>query len=235
MPRRRAILPVCAVALVAAAAAPAAAQRPGEALAPLVSVGEPGSVTTITAVVNGTVDPRGRATTVRLEVGRTPAYGTTVPLAAPLMGDAPQAVSIPIPLVEAGVTYHYRLVATSDGGETASADHALSTPPLPLRIGALGVRPATISARRGTPARIALLTTAPASVRVAFQRRARGRWLFRALLTRPLGPAGAVAIPFRGRVGGRPLAPGRYRVVAVARTAAGERSYPVTTEVRITG
>lgn len=47
------------------------------------------------------------------------------------------------------------------------------------------------------------------------------------------GVAGANTLRFRGRVGGRRLRPGRYRLVAVARDAAGNASAPARTPFRI--
>jgi hypothetical protein len=47
------------------------------------------------------------------------------------------------------------------------------------------------------------------------------------------GVAGANRARFRGRIGGRKLRPGRYRLVAVARDAAGNASVPARTPFRI--
>lgn len=47
--------------------------------------------------------------------------------------------------------------------------------------------------------------------------------------------AGAVRLRFTGRVGGRPLAPGRYRLSAVARNAAGLSSRAVTADFTVIG
>ncbi len=62
-------------------------------------------------------------------------------------------------------------------------------------------------------------------MQLSFAQLVRGRWLARGTL-RLAGAPGANAIGFVGRVGGRTLAPGRYRLRVTA-TAAGRTSRPV--------
>ena len=50
---------------------------------------------------------------------------------------------------------------------------------------------------------------------------------------REQGTAGANVVVFRGRVGGRRLAPGRYQLVAVATDESGKASKPQTKSFRI--
>ncbi len=117
----------------------------------------------------------------------------------------------------------------------------------------VSAEPTAVSARRrraprGTTFRFTL--NEPASLRIALQRTVRGlrsgrrcvapsarlrrhharhcsRSVTVGTLTRAKEPTGAGMLPFSGRIGTRPLAPGAYRAVLTA-TAAGLRSVPVS-------
>jgi phosphodiesterase/alkaline phosphatase D-like protein len=83
------------------------------------------------ATLNGTADPENLTTTYYFEYGRTPAYGSTsssppgqdVGTTAP--GDQP--VSDPISGLEAGKTYHYRIVAVNTNGTSKGVDRTFVT------------------------------------------------------------------------------------------------------------
>jgi hypothetical protein len=83
---------------------------------------------------------------------------------------------------------------------------------------------------RGTVVRFAL--DEPAAVRLTVQRRRGGRPLRHGVMRRA-GVVGRNRVPFTGRLRGRALAPGRYRLTVRARDAAGLRSAPVRVRFRI--
>jgi hypothetical protein len=97
--------------------------------APAAVTGLAGSVGTDVATLAGAVDPRGRPTTVRFELGTDERYGTTVP-AAELDGGL-SAVSARVTGLTPGTTYHYRVVAESDAGRSVGADQAFTTGTVP--------------------------------------------------------------------------------------------------------
>ena len=83
------------------------------------------------AAVNGTVNPRGLATTWWFEYGRTNGYGfRTVESSASVSADL--RVGASLTGLSAGVRWHYRLVARSAAGTTAGADASFATPARPL-------------------------------------------------------------------------------------------------------
>jgi hypothetical protein len=93
-------------------------------------------VTPTTAVLNGTLDPDGLATTFYFQYGKTTSYGQTVPappgssVGTVTPGSTP--VSTNVGNLESGKTYHYRLVGTNGTGTTiASDDQVLTTPEPP--------------------------------------------------------------------------------------------------------
>jgi streptogramin lyase len=90
------------------------------------------SITTTSAVLTGTVDANASATTYRFEYGTTTAYGSSTPITSAGAGDAPVAVNAQLSNLGPGVTYHYRLVATSPVGTSFGADRtftAVAPPP----------------------------------------------------------------------------------------------------------
>ena len=100
---------------------------------PAVETGAATSITTTSAVLTGTVDPNASATTYRFEYGTTAAYGNSTPVTSAGAGDDPLAVSSQLQNLDPGVTYHYRLVATSPVGTSVGADRTFTTavPPAP--------------------------------------------------------------------------------------------------------
>ncbi len=85
-------------------------------------------------------------------------------------------------------------------------------------------------ARSGTVVRFSL--DRAATVKLTVQRRAHGRWV-RAGVLRRSAVAGANRVRFSGRIGRRALRPGRHRIVARARDAAGRTSAPRRVRFRI--
>ena len=113
---------VCALAL-AALAGPAQAAAPGPTAA------APTSVTSTSAVLNGSVDPNGEATTFHFEYGLTNKYGSVTPNQGPTAANQQRVpASAAISGLTPGATYHYRLVATNASGTKASRDRSFKTP-----------------------------------------------------------------------------------------------------------
>ena len=93
--------------------------------APTVSTTAASSVTAITAVMNGTVNPNGASTSAYFQYGTTTSYGytgqaqtgitTTTNVQTTLTGLAPST------------TYHYRLVASNSGGTSYGSDMSFIT------------------------------------------------------------------------------------------------------------
>jgi hypothetical protein len=95
------------------------------------------AVAQTTATLNAQVNPDGVDTTYRFEYGTSATYGTAIPVpdADIGAGEVDEALSAELTGLQAGVTYHYRIVTINAAGTVASADETFSTEP-----------PATISA-----------------------------------------------------------------------------------------
>jgi hypothetical protein len=96
--------------------------------APIVAANAATSVTSTSAVLSGTVDPNGAATTWRFEYGTTTSYGNLAPApdAAVPVGAAAN-VSQAITGLAVGSVYHYRLHATNSSGSTNTVDGTFTT------------------------------------------------------------------------------------------------------------
>jgi hypothetical protein len=101
--------------------APAAGTQPASA------------VTTTTANLRGTVNPLGQAVTGCLfAYGPTPSYGKTVPCSpSNIAGSDPVPVIGVVTGLSGGVTYHFRVVMTTDQGTAVGNDLTFTTPPGP--------------------------------------------------------------------------------------------------------
>jgi hypothetical protein len=102
-------------------------------LVPGVTTGPASSVTASGAELNGTIETLASTTTYHFEYGTSTSYGGLAPAnrEAPAGNiRTPRNVSQPISGLQAGVTYHYRLVATNSIGEAAGADRTFTTPAL---------------------------------------------------------------------------------------------------------
>ncbi len=87
------------------------------------------NVTATSATVNGSVDPRGQSTTWRFEYGTTTGYGSRTSSQNAGSGSGTRNVSATLSNLTPGSTYHFRLVASSNGGTSLGADMTFSTPP----------------------------------------------------------------------------------------------------------
>jgi hypothetical protein len=79
-----------------------------------------------TAELTGTVDTRSRATTWWFEYGTSTRYGSATAHRSAVSTSGPQTVGAIVNGLEPGTTYHYRLVASSDGGTTYGRDATLA-------------------------------------------------------------------------------------------------------------
>jgi Ca2+-binding RTX toxin-like protein len=89
------------------------------------------SVGTGGATFNAKIDPEGLATTYRFEYGTTSEYGTTVPAVAKSAGSGATAVtgSQAVTGLTAATTYHYRVVAVNEAGQSVGEDRVFTTLP----------------------------------------------------------------------------------------------------------
>jgi hypothetical protein len=95
--------------------------------APIITTSSATSVTTISAVLNGTVNPNGASTTYYFEYGPDVTYGlaTTNPSAGD--GRVAEAVNASVAGLAPDTIYHYRLVGNSSFGTFYGDDQTFST------------------------------------------------------------------------------------------------------------
>lgn len=79
------------------------------------------------ATLGGTVNPNGRSTSVYVEYGTTTRYGSRTTSRSAGSGTGVITVAIPVSGLRAGLTYHFRLVATNALGTSRGADLAFAT------------------------------------------------------------------------------------------------------------
>ena len=106
------------------------AQFTTQALPPTVTSQPATAITTTTAFANGTVDPRGAATTYHFEYGTTTAYGLSTASTDAGAGHGQVAASAQLIGLDPGTTYHFRLIATNAGGTAVGEDVEFTTAPL---------------------------------------------------------------------------------------------------------
>jgi hypothetical protein len=101
---------------------------------PNVSTGGASSVTPSSATLNGVVDANGRSTTYSFDYGTSTSYGTRTSSKSAGTATSAQPVSAGISGLEAGRTYHFRIVATSDAGTTVGNDATFATRSAPTAV-----------------------------------------------------------------------------------------------------
>ena len=97
--------------------------------APVVIMDSATNLTATSASLNGSVNPRGSATTYQFEYGPTTAYGSKAPATAASAGSGSSLVPVSANLsnLSETVTYHYRLVAVNEAGTTYGPDWTFTT------------------------------------------------------------------------------------------------------------
>jgi hypothetical protein len=122
--------------------------------------GTASSVTTSSATLNGTVDANGRATTFYFEYGSSTSYGTQTAVKNAGSATTPQPVATGISGLQAGHTYHFRLVAKSDAGTSVGKDSSFTTSSAPaVGTGDVSSVTPTTAVLRGTVTPNGLSTT----------------------------------------------------------------------------
>jgi hypothetical protein len=99
-------------------------------VSPVVTTGAAGALTDSQAELGGTIDTFGGQTSYHFEYGLTSNYGSRIPAVqeAPAGNNRlPRAVARIVTGLQSGTTYHYRLVAKNDAGESAGADRTFTT------------------------------------------------------------------------------------------------------------
>ena len=91
-----------------------------------VSTSSATSVRADSALLRGSLDPRGQATTYRFEYGPTTKYGSLTPVQSASWSGS-KAVSATISGLLPYTTYHYRLVASGPAGTSRGGDRSLRT------------------------------------------------------------------------------------------------------------
>jgi hypothetical protein len=95
---------------------------------PVLSVAPAAAVTRHTAILTGTVNPEGDASSCFFEYGTTGAYGAQAPCSShPGSGASPVPVSAELWDLAPGTTYHYRLVSANTGGSSYGPDQTFTT------------------------------------------------------------------------------------------------------------
>jgi hypothetical protein len=102
-------------------------------LPPLVSTGSPSTVSQNEATLSGTIDAQGVQTDYEFDIGADTNYGTRI-FGDAGTSDGPQTFTLTLQDLAAGVTYHYRLVASNAYATAYGADQTFTTPAFPSSI-----------------------------------------------------------------------------------------------------
>ena len=97
------------------------------AAAPSVTTHSATSVSTTSAKLNATINPNGRSTTYYFDYGQSTSYGSKTSSASAGNGTSTVSVSQTVTGLQAGTNYHFRIVASSDGGTSHGSDVSLVT------------------------------------------------------------------------------------------------------------
>ena len=103
-------------------ATPTATATPG----PAVTTNPATNVASVSATLNGSVNPRGSTTTVYFQWGTTTSYGHTTP-GQTQTGNTSRPITANISGLSASHLYHFRIVATNGGGTSFGADRTFTT------------------------------------------------------------------------------------------------------------
>lgn len=95
--------------------------------APSATTGGASAITDTGATLAGTVNPQGLTTGYEFQYGTTTAYGQHSDATSAGAGSADVPVTAPLTGLTPGTVYHYRVIATNDGGTTVGADQTFTT------------------------------------------------------------------------------------------------------------
>ncbi len=93
---------------------------------PAVTTNPPTNVASFSAILNGSLNPRGSTTTVFFQYGPTTSYGSSTPVHTQT-GNNFRAVSANISGLSASTIYHFRIVATNSAGTRYGSDRTFTT------------------------------------------------------------------------------------------------------------
>jgi Ca2+-binding RTX toxin-like protein len=182
--------------------------------APTVVTGAASGIGPTSASLTGTVNPNGRSTSWLFEYGTTTAYGSKTSSRSAGSGSGTLPVVASVSNLQPGVTYHYRLVATSSLGTSRGADATFSTVGAPLA----ATGPVTFSTLSLSSARVNG-TVNPRGLPTSWWFEY-GRTPAYGFRTAETAAAGAVDLPVNALLSG--LSPGsRWHYRLVARSSAG--------------
>jgi hypothetical protein len=128
-------LAACA-ALALPASSPAVTPSTPPPKPPLAYAAYVEQVTASSAVLKGRVNPRGLATEYYFQYGPTTAYGSQSSAASAGSGTLEVKLTQPVTGLQPYTTYHFRVIATSSAGTTASTDATFVTKKIPLSLAA---------------------------------------------------------------------------------------------------
>jgi hypothetical protein len=190
-------------------------------------------ITTSKATLHGTVNPNRLPTTYRFQYGRTASYGSSTPVVNAGAGGANVAAASIIKGLRPNTTFHFRIVAFNRGGIAQGLDRTFKTRAPLARLLSLKLKPRAFRARTKVTFRLTRAATVRFTVhRVRAGRRAGGRCVKPRKSNRHAkrctryvrvkgsfsrrGRAGKNSFRFKGRVKGRKLRRGRYRLTGKA-------------------
>jgi hypothetical protein len=93
---------------------------------PIVTTNPVTNIGSLSATLNGSVDPHGLSTTVYFQYGTTTSYGSTTANQTK-SGNTYQNVAANISGLAASSTYHFRIVATNTAGTAYGSDRSFAT------------------------------------------------------------------------------------------------------------
>jgi plastocyanin len=101
--------------------------------APTATTGTANSVGEMTATLNGTVNPQGKASNYHFDYGTTTSYGKETAEESAGAGSTNETVAIPVSSLAPGTIYHFKLMAKNAAGTTEGVDRTFTTlsPPGP--------------------------------------------------------------------------------------------------------
>ena len=98
---------------------------------PTVTTTAASPVDTVSATLNGTIDPGGVSSTYHFEYGTDINYGSQTTESDPMSGTGAVAATGPVTGLSPNTTYHFRIVGTNAAGSITGVDQTVTTDPAP--------------------------------------------------------------------------------------------------------